>query len=249
MTQAPLLILPDEWVEAYEPVPDGWFEEHAPNLLRVVPDMVKWVTEICSNVNVSWKLIPVRIELEQSAISYAWDGTTTSYGGGHAGDQEKLKYLCGADKTDSGPRPNGWFGPRPQMLAYVLRLKYWYRGINPSGNWGNWLGLREDPAFQPGVPVTRRGTTIVPANRVSADCLRYTTGMDAQFRLAALARKWFPADFRGQFGNVVVERLQGPPVTGELLKFDDHEMIAFVVSDGHRVGIPYHLIGSIRRTL
>lgn len=192
-----LTILPQKWTSKVERMPMDWFDEHAPNLVRKLPEIAKWTEEIARNVGVSWKMIPVRIELEQSAISYPWDGSTKQYEGGKKGEETKLKYLCGADKTDSGPRENGWFGPRRQLLAYVLRFKYWYRGIDPkSENWKNWLGLDEDPKFKPGVPVTRKGITIIPANQISADCLRYTSGMDAQIRLSNIARKWWPNDFK-----------------------------------------------------
>lgn len=188
-----MIIMPQKWVEKYEKMPDSWLKDRAPRLIKKVPDIEKWIDEICYNIGVSWKMIPVRIELEQGAISYAWDNSRREYPGK---DDDKLKYLCGADKTDSGPRKSGWFGPRKQMMAYVLRFKYWYRGINPSSpNWENWLKLKEDPKFKTGVPITRGNITIIPFNQISADCLRYTSSMKAQYRLRDIVNKWFSNDY------------------------------------------------------
>ena len=247
-----VVILPQRWVEDYEPMVPGWFEEHAPGLLRKVPDFTRWVREICENVRVSWRILPVRIEIEQSAISYAWDGTTRHYEGGLRGEETKLRYLCGVDKTDSGPRTNGWFGPRRQMLGCVLRFKYWYRGIKPRGDWGNWLGLEEDPHFKPGVAVTRGGKTIVPANQISADCLRYTTNIEAQYSLNAVARRWFPEDFEDQtdplgFGMASVTKVSGTSVTGNVVSFDGGAV--HVDLGGVELAIPFSEVCSILRIL
>jgi len=66
--------------------------------------------------------------------------------GGTGGEAYKLLYLCGADRTDSGDRPGGWFTPRLQLLACALRFRYWYRGQNgPRPEWANWLGAGETP--------------------------------------------------------------------------------------------------------
>lgn len=196
MTNQPLTILPQHWAEGFRPLPEGWLQTHAPGLLRRLPEFPSLLRDAAQGVGVAEHLLVARCQLEQSAITYAWDGSTTDYGGGHNGELYKLQYLCGADRTDSGDRPGGWFGPAQQLLACALRFHYWYRGKDgPRPEWRNWLGLEEDPAFRPGVPVTRQGATIVPANQISADCLRYTTGMDAQVHLQQIARGWFPEEY------------------------------------------------------
>ena len=192
--------LPQKWVEGPELPRAGWFTEHAAGLVRKEPNIERDVTEIARHVGVSWKLLVTRMELEQSAISYEWNGSTSDYGGGHDGETQKLKYLCGVDKTDSGPRPGGWFEPRLQLLALALRFKYWYRGINPTNYaWRNWLELKEDEQYLPGVAFTRDGRTVVPENQISADCLRYTTHIPASFRLREIAQLWFPEDFETEY--------------------------------------------------
>ncbi len=191
-----MTILPSHWPLAYRPLPDGWLSSHAPALLRRLPDFPRYLRQAAEGVGVAEHLLVTRCQLEQSALTYAWDGSTQDYGGGAAGDEKKLRYLCGADKTDSGPRPGGWFGPERQLLACALRFRYWYRGQDgPRSDWRNWLGLEEDPAFAPGVPVTRGGLTITPDNQASADCLRYTTNLEASLRLERLGRLWFPEEY------------------------------------------------------
>jgi hypothetical protein len=188
--------LPQHWAEKYAPLPDGWLQAKAAGLLQAMPNFPAMLRAAAEAMGVHEHLLVTRCELEQSAITYAWDGSTTDYGGGRSGEKFKLRYLCGADRTDSGDRPGGWFGPGRQLLACALRFRYWYRGQDgPRPEWRNWLGLEEDPAYQPEVPVTRGGTTLIPANQISADCLRYTTGMDAQTLLSDIAREWFPDEF------------------------------------------------------
>ena len=199
--------LPQQWAAGYKPLPAGWLQTHAPNLLRRLPEFPRLVSEAAQAVGVAEHLLVTRCELEQSALSYAWDCSTTDYGGGWDGEAMKLKYLCGADRTDSGDRPGGWFDPRLQLLACALRFRYWYRGEDgPRPEWRNWLGLEEDPAYRPGVKVTRpQGEGMVwltPTNQISADCLRYTSGMDAQETLREIAMSWFPEEFTDTSGGI-----------------------------------------------
>lgn len=199
-------IIPQAWVERYAPLPDNWMASHASGLLSVEPNMAVTLDSIARAVGVDPRLLVTRMEIEQSAISYAWDGTTSAYGGGAAGDREKLRWLCGVDKTDSGPRPGAWEGPERQMTGCALRFKHWYRGEDgPYGNWRNWLGLTEDARYAPGVDVTRDGLTVTPANQASADCLRYTTSLPASLRLRALGRQWFGEDY-GEESHGMSER-------------------------------------------
>lgn len=242
---ARLMILPQEWVEGSELLPDGWFEKRASGLLKKIPELTKWIDEICKHVGVSWKLLATRMELEQSAISYPWDGSTTQYEGGIKGEMTKLRYLCGVDKTDSGPRQNGWFEPRRQMLGCALRFKYWYRGINPSGNWKNWLGLKEDPSFKAGSPITRMGITITPENQISADCFRYTSGINAQLSLAKIARNWFQVDFDMHFGRSVIMMIDGSSIEGEVFTSEDNIVVEKDNKD--LATIPFFLIESITK--
>lgn len=191
-----MTIIPSHWPLAFRPLPDRWLLLHAPDLLRRVPDFPRLLRQAAEGVGVAEHLLVTRCQLEQSALTYAWDGSTQDYGGGAAGDETKLHYLCGADKTDSGPRAGGWFGAQRQLLACALRFRYWYRGQDgPRPEWRNWLGLREDPAYSPGVPVTRGGLTVTPDNQASADCLRYTTNLEAAYKLERLGRMWFPEEY------------------------------------------------------
>lgn len=192
-----LEIIPQKWVKGFEALPDGWLAERAPGLLWKVPRIGTHIRAAAKGVGVSEKLLVTRMQLEQSALTYRWDESTNDYGGGLAGEEKKLCYLCGVDRTDSGDREGGWFGPEYQLLGCALRFGYWYRGRSPENpEWRNWLGLREDPAFASGVPVTRAGMTIIPANQASADCLRYTTSMSAQHHLREIGLKWFPEDYQ-----------------------------------------------------
>lgn len=196
-----LLIIPQAWVAEYRALPDGWLEHHAPALIRYAPNIPGYVRYAAQAVGVDERLLVTRMQLEQSAITYAWDGSTTDYGElatsrGCSRDSLKLRYLCGVDRTDSGDRDGGWFGAERQLLGCALRFRYWYRGQDgPREGWRNWLGLREDARYRAGVPVTRGGVTITPANQASADCLRYTSSMAAQSRLRPLGLLWFPEDY------------------------------------------------------
>jgi N-acetylmuramoyl-L-alanine amidase len=202
-----LLSIPQLWVERSEPGGAAWVREHAPGLCRAWANAPEQVDCLARAVGVSWKLLVTRMELEQSAISYAWDDSLHQYPGG---DADKFRYLCGADKTDTGPREHGWFGPARQLLACALRFRFWYRGEDGSATgWENWLGLREDPRFAAGVPMTRTQKnehgelveyTFTPANQASADCLRYTTSMPAQQRLREIGLRWFPEDYENEEG-------------------------------------------------
>jgi hypothetical protein len=204
-----MTILPSHWPLAYRPLPDGWLSSHAPALLRRLPDFPRYLRQAAEGVGVAEHLLVTRCQLEQSALTYAWDGSTQDYGGGAAGDETKLHYLCGADKTDSGPRAGGWFGAQRQLLACALRFRYWYRGQDgPRPEWRNWLGLREDPAYSPGVPVTRGGLTVTPDNQASADCLRYTTALEASLRLERLGRLWFPEEYEIDMSKSTLTVLQ-----------------------------------------
>ena len=191
-----MIIIPQVWAQQHRPLPEGWWERNAPGLVRYAPEVPQIVRETCEAVGVDERLIVTRMQLEQSALTYAWDGTTRDYGGGAEGDRQKLRYLLGVDRTDGGDRDGGWFGPQRQVLGCALRFRYWYRGRDgPEPGWENWMGLAEDPRFSAGVPVTRGGLTISPANQASADCLRYTTSMPAQHRLREIGKRYFAEDY------------------------------------------------------
>ena len=226
-----LQIIPQRWADTAEELPSGWLAEHAPGLCRVWPAAEETVNRIAREVGISAKLPVSRMELEQGAVSYAWDGSSREYDDGDvdefvvatcewpgelvrsmgfgvkAHDALKAAYLCGCDKTDSGPRRDGWFGPERQLLACALRFKAWYRGrdgIWAPGmthyyvpEWYNRWELLEDPAYGAGISRTRDDWPgpITPTNQASADCLRYTTSYSAQFRLRDIGRRWWPEDY------------------------------------------------------
>ncbi len=196
------VIIPQAWVDRYHSLPDSWMAMHAPGLWVHEPNMPIIIDSVACAVDVDPRLLVTRMELEQGAITYPWDGTTHDYGGGKEGEREKLRWLCGVDKTDSGPRSGAWEGPERQLTGCALRFKFWYRGrdgVTTDGRapdaWKNWLGLREDPRFAPDVAVTRDGLTIVPGNQASADCLRFTSSLPASLRLREIGLRWFPEDY------------------------------------------------------
>lgn len=187
----PLLIVPQAWVERYAPLPSGWWLRHAPALLRKVPALPERLDDLCRRHDVDPRLLIVRMQAEQSALTYAWDESARDYVGG---DAEKLRYLCGADRTDGGDRAGGWFGWERQLQAVVGRFCYWYRGRSGPGL-PNWLGLTEDPKFRAGRPCKVAGGTIVPANQASADSLRYTPHRQAAELVRSIGRRFFGADY------------------------------------------------------
>ena len=229
-------VIPQRWVEAYEPLPDGWLESHAPGLCRVWHAAPETVDRVAREVGVSAKLLVTRMELEQGAVSYAWDGTSRDYTSAEAwaprevlfswsdppdvwmtpdgvrqlpiNDRHKLTFLCGADKTDSGPRENGWFGPERQLHACALRFKYWYRGEDGVWHGGdgtscykpgceNWLSMAESAkcGFEAGEPVALSDGTLTPSNQASADAMRYTPHKRGCLRLRDIGMRWWPEDY------------------------------------------------------
>jgi hypothetical protein len=193
-----LLILPQNWAEKYVALPSQWLRKNATSgLFRAIPDIDILIDKVAKEVGIDPRLLVTRMQLEQSAVTYAWDGSDKTYSTeGVKSDYYKKEWLCGVDKPNPGPeggRPGAWRGPERQLYGCALRFKYWYRGKNgPKPEWKNHLGLSEDPRYKPGVAVTRSGQTIVPENQISADCLRYTASMGAQYRLKKIAESFFP---------------------------------------------------------
>lgn len=136
-------------------------------------------------------------------------------------DLARLAFLLGVDKPGPTPRPDGWFGPTLQMAGCAARFKYLYHGTPiprgvlalpplPKALAGGLAPSRDartvdaPQGFRAGAPVTRtqadesgrvRPITIIPANQASADGLRYTSSMVAQYRLRRIGLQWFPEDF------------------------------------------------------
>lgn len=202
---APLLIIPQKWVDGHRRLPDGWLNEHAPALVRYWPQIPSHVRYAARMGEIDERLLVCIMQREQSAITYAWDNSAHSYPGG---DRWKLTYLCGVDRMDGGnDRVGGWFGPREQLLGCALRFGWWYHGQDgPLPGHENWLHLTEDPRYQAGVPVTREGRTIIPANWASAQSLRYCTSMSGQDNLRAIGLRWFPEDYNEEATTVATER-------------------------------------------
>jgi len=191
-----LLAIPEAWVETYRPLPTGWWSNHAEGIERVWPECAETVDRVAREVGVDPRLLVTRMELEQSAISYRWDGSTSHYGGGHDGDARKIKYLCGVDRTDSGDRPGGWFGAERQLLGCALRFRYWYRGLDgPRPEWRNWLGLGATNAS-----ATLEG--VEAANLATAMCYRYTPHLAASKLLRLIGMEWFPEDYQEATGTM-----------------------------------------------
>lgn len=203
-----LLAIPDAWVETYAPLPADWWQTHGQGLQRIWPACAETVDRVAREVGVDPRLLVTRMELEQGAISYAWDGTSDHYRnegmdpsqvwpGRHEvtcslRDAWKLTYLCGVDKTDSGPRQDGWFGPERQLLGCALRFRYWYRGEHgPRPEWRNWLGLGATNAS-----ATLEG--VEAANVATAMCYRYTPHLAAAKLLRLIGMEWFGEDYKAE---------------------------------------------------
>lgn len=206
-----MTIIPQAWIERHADLPPLWWQQNAPALVAYAPEVSRLVHNVAVQVGVDERLLVTRMQLEQSALTYAWDGSTTDYSqlttAGGQRDVLKLRYLCGVDRTDAGDRAGGWFGAERQLLGCALRFAYWYRGEDgPRAEWRNWLHLREDPAYRAGVPVTRGGVTITPDNQASADCLRYTSSMPAQERLRQIGLRYFAEDYEEESADVVTIR-------------------------------------------
>ncbi|MBD3176348.1 MAG: hypothetical protein GF320_14305 [Armatimonadia bacterium] len=236
-----LEIIPEEWTECLDTKDTQlaecrpWLEAHSRGILRLLPDLPETICHVASVFRVSWKLLVLRMQLEQSAITYAWDDSLRQYDptqeqaalrgwdwravkarGASQHDLVKLGYLCGADKTGEGPRPDGWFGPQLQLAGCADRFACSYAGMALPRHAQRELALPVRPAdvrhltpswevrapqqgvpegFAPGKPVTRQGITVIPSNQASADCLRYTASMSAQRRMAERGRLWWPGDY------------------------------------------------------
>lgn len=202
-----LRAIPQMWVERYGAVPDGWWEEYGEcGIQRVVPEIRELVERAARLCNVDERLLVTRMEVEQGAFTYGWDGTTSHYGGGAAGDREKLRWLCGLDKTDSGPREGAWTGPALQLLGCAARFRWLYRGQSiPSS-----AGLPPLPkSVGPMAPLWQLGTgrQCVAANEATAMAFRYTPHVGGNRRLRDIGVLWFPEDYGSEEGASVVKRL------------------------------------------
>jgi len=200
-----LRAIPQMWVERYGAVPDGWWEEYGEcGIQRVVPEIRELVERAARLCNVDERLLVTRMEVEQGAFTYGWDGTTSHYGGGAAGDREKLRWLCGLDKTDSGPREGAWTGPALQLLGCAARFRWLYRGQSiPSS-----AGLPPLPkSVGPMAPLWQLGTgrQCVAANEATAMAFRYTPHVGGNRRLRDIGVLWFPDDYGSEEGASATE--------------------------------------------
>jgi hypothetical protein len=222
-----ILTIPTRWLEGAEECPEGWLETHAPGLLRVWPVARESVNLVCRTFGCSYKLLVQRMEREQSACSYAWDGSTRDYRqlgdlNGHfaalmidqgvdtdvlvdAGDRWKLFYLCGVDKTNSGPRPDGWFGPLLQLAGVAARFCCVYQGKPlPEADWLPELpqalrGYRMDrKAYAAGIPYSGPswgGKVLTPANDATAWGFAYMTSPNQELLRTIAERFGWAADY------------------------------------------------------
>jgi hypothetical protein len=71
-----MVIIPQHWVEEYKPLPEDWLQTNAGGLLQRVPGFEGMLRDVAASVGVAEHLLITRMQLEQSAITYAWDGTT-----------------------------------------------------------------------------------------------------------------------------------------------------------------------------
>lgn len=201
-----LRAIPQMWVERYGAVPDGWWEEYGGRgIQRVVPEIRELVERAARLCNVDERLLVTRMEVEQGAFIYRWDGTTSHYGGGAAGDREKLRWLCGLDKTDTGPREGAWTGPALQLLGCAARFRWLYRGQSiPSS-----AGLPPLPkSVGPMAPLWQLGTgrQCVAANEATAMAFRYTPHVGGNRRLRDIGVLWFPEDYGSEEEQRVMSR-------------------------------------------
>ncbi len=201
---AELLALPQAWVERYAPAPESWWAEHGGNgIQRAEPRIRAYVEQAARRCEIDERLLLTRMELEQSAFGYKWDGSTSAYGGGAAGDQEKLRWLCGLDKTDAGPRDGAWTGPALQLLGCAARFRWLYRGQPIPAS----VGL---PALPKGVgPMEPRYEIdgVWARNEATAMAFRYTPHITAARRLREIGLRWFGEDYVCEEGAGAMQRL------------------------------------------
>jgi len=163
-----ILIVPQDWVDRHSPLPTGWLAARAPGLVRVLPAADETVERVAREVGLDPRLLVTRMEVEQSAVTYGWDGSLRQYTEADFetlarvwpdanalaecriahGDVCKLGYLCGVDKPGPQPRVDGWFGPELQLYGCALRFKHLYRGRGLPG------GLSRE---LPSLPAALRG--------------------------------------------------------------------------------------------
>jgi N-acetylmuramoyl-L-alanine amidase len=188
---AELMAIPSRWVERYAETPERWWRKHATHLERRVPDIRRLLARAARLCQVDERLLICMAEKEQSAWSYAWDGSTPHYGGGLEGDAEKLRWLLGVDKTDSGPRPGAWAGPWLQLLGCAARFRWLYRGMVPPPD----LGLPRLPkGLGPTTPLWEIDG-VRAANEATAMAFRYTPHLSGNERLKTIGMDWFGDDY------------------------------------------------------
>ncbi len=75
-----LLILPQHWVEKYIELPEKWLKNNATaGLFKAIPNIDSLIENISKDVDINPRLLITRMQLEQSAITYNWDGSDKTY--------------------------------------------------------------------------------------------------------------------------------------------------------------------------
>ena len=199
-----LRVIPQAWVERYASVPEGWWVEHGGNgIQRAEPRIRAYVEQAARQCEIDERLLVTRMELEQSAFGYRWDGSTSAYGGGAAGDLEKLKWLCGLDKADAGPREGAWEGPELQLLGCAARFRWLYRGQPIPAS----AGLPPLPRGVGSMEPRYEIEGVWARNEATAMAFRYTPHITAARRLREIGLRWFGEDYVCEEGAGAMQRL------------------------------------------
>ncbi len=197
------IAIPSIWVGGrYEPLPKSFMNTHT-HIKKACPDIYDIIHDIAKKTDSSAWFFVQRAEFEQGAFTYKWDGSTSHYGGGRKGEVEKLRWFCGVDKTDAGPRVDGWEGVANQLMGAISRFLWWYNGnmyrmegappipkalltISTNIAMGYVAGAKLPP---------NKDNYVIPGNHATASALRYTPHVNTLKRLGDIGRLLDPLAF------------------------------------------------------
>ncbi len=104
-------ILPQRWVEEFEPLPDEWLNYFASNFLKIHNDAEKVIREIAEEFKISEQLLVTLIDLGSSI-------TNNNY----KYDEDEILYPCGL-------KMKKYEGLYSQVLHSAMLFKYYYNNI------------------------------------------------------------------------------------------------------------------------